>query len=77
MDVTPESVCIGKAPHDTKESAATSARAQRAKHGGRWHSYRCPFCEKHHVGHLARVKGHGIGGKSARKSNRHDDLTYA
>lgn len=77
MDITPESTCIGKAPHDTKASAAVSARAQRAKFGGRWTSYRCPFCDFHHVGHLARVKGHGIGGKSARRSNRRDERVYA
>ena len=57
MNTTFESVCGGKEPYEIKGDARNAANASRAKFGGRWTVYCCPFCTKWHTGHVVREVG--------------------
>jgi hypothetical protein len=45
--------CLGKTMHPSLESAEASRRAQGARYY-ELHAYRCPRCERWHLGHKGR-----------------------
>lgn len=51
---TQTSTCIGKRDYATWAKAARSARYTNHHYDETFEPYRCPYCNRYHIGHYAR-----------------------
>lgn len=52
MNLDREHACDGKRPYRTRASATAAMRTRTARGHKRLNTYKCPWCGRHHIGHL-------------------------